>query len=47
MARGWEGAPFKTGPSQFRNGSEVKPDNVTILYKEIAPVVKDWLRFVG
>ena len=46
LARGWDGAPFKIGPSQFQNGSAAKPDNVKIIYKELAPVVKDWLRFI-
>lgn len=45
MQRGWTGSPFKTGPSQFRNGQEAKPENMKILYREIAPVVADWLLF--
>ena len=45
MARGWSGAPFKKAPNQFQNGQEAKPANVKLIYKEISPVVRDWLQF--
>lgn len=42
-ARRWRGAPFKEAPNRFQNGQEAKPDNVKLIYKELAPVVRDWL----
>ena len=41
--RGWNGAPFAGGPSQFQNGRELKSENLPVLMRELHPAVRDWL----
>lgn len=40
---GWRGAPFKTGPSRFQNGTTVRLENLALLMKQVALPVKEWM----